>query len=228
MKKIYLLLALTWGLFGYAGAQKKKDEPVAQSALEKTDLSGLKFRNVGPAITSGRISDFAVNPHNPKEYYVAVSSGGVWKTVNAGTTFTPLFDSQGSYSIGCVSLDPNNPDVVWVGTGENNNQRSVAYGDGVYKSEDGGQSWTHRGLANTQHIGRIVAHPQDTQTAWVASIGSLYSSNPERGVFKTTDGGKTWEKTLFVNDSTGIIDLVINPQNPDQLWAAPGNAAARP
>ncbi|MFM8743297.1 MAG: WD40/YVTN/BNR-like repeat-containing protein, partial [Cytophagales bacterium] len=131
-----------------AFAQKKDAKPTAPTPEKKDELSlsGIKFRNIGPAVTSGRIADFAVNPNNIHEYYVATASGGVWKTVNAGTTYEPVFDSQGSYSIGCVTIDPNNTNVVWVGSGENNNQRSVAYGDGIYKSEDGGASWKNMGL----------------------------------------------------------------------------------
>ena len=156
-------------------SQKKKKSTTGdtKSQLEELSISGLKFRNVGPAITSGRISDFAVNPDNPKEYYVATSSGGVWKTTNAGATYTPLFDSQGSYSIGVVTMDPNNPNVIWVGTGENNNQRSVAYGDGVYKSIDGGKSWKHMGLKQSEHIGSIVVDPENSDRIYVAAIGPL-------------------------------------------------------
>ncbi|MCB0616958.1 MAG: glycosyl hydrolase, partial [Phaeodactylibacter sp.] len=143
---IFILALLIWPV----QAQKKKssEEEPPKHYLEELSLGGLKFRSVGPALTSGRISDFAVHPDNRSIYYVAVSSGGVWKTENAGTTYEPIFDGEGSYSIGCVTIDPNNPNVVWVGTGENNNQRSVAYGDGVYKSEDGGQSWKNMGLKN--------------------------------------------------------------------------------
>ncbi|MEM7514098.1 MAG: glycosyl hydrolase, partial [Bacteroidota bacterium] len=149
----------------FVQAQKKKakeEEKKEKTALEKLSVSGLKFRSVGPALTSGRISDFAVNPQKPHEYYVATSSGGVWKTVNSGITYKPIFDSQGSYSIGCVTLDPNNSDVVWVGTGENNNQRSVAYGDGLYKSTDGGSSWKHMGLKESEHIGNVIVHPDNS------------------------------------------------------------------
>src|SRR5688572_16511978 len=144
MKKIILLLSLSVILLNGFAQKAKPAEPPKEVKKDEVSLSGLKFRSIGPALTSGRISDFAVNPKKTSEYYVAVSSGGVWKTVNAGTTYDPIFDSQGSYSIGCVTLDPNNSNVVWVGTGENNNQRSVAYGDGVYKSEDGGSSWKNK------------------------------------------------------------------------------------
>ena len=138
--------------------KKKKSGEEDQKAYTAATFSGLKFRNVGPALTSGRVADIAVDPTNPSTYYLAVASGGVWKTTNAGTTYSPIFDGEGSYSIGCVTIDPSNHNIVWVGTGENNNQRSVAYGDGVYKSEDGGKSWTNVGLEKSEHIGMIKVH----------------------------------------------------------------------
>ncbi|MBE2209337.1 MAG: glycosyl hydrolase [Saprospiraceae bacterium] len=188
--------------------------------LDKVSLGGLKFRNVGPAITSGRIADIAVHPGSRSVYYVAVASGGVWKTENAGTTYEPIFDAQGSYSIGCVTLDPNNPNVVWVGTGENNNQRSVAYGDGVYKSEDGGKSWKNMGLKTSEHIGKIIVDPRNSDVVYVAAIGPLWKEGGERGVYKTTDGGKTWKAVLTVDEHTGATDLLMDPRNPDVLYAA--------
>ncbi len=151
---------------------------------------------------------------------MAVSSGGVWKTENAGTTYEPIFDSQGSYSIGCITLDPNNPNVVWVGTGENNNQRSVAYGDGVYKSEDGGRSWKNMGLEQSEHIGKIIVDPRDSDVVYVAAIGPLWSEGGDRGVYKTSDGGKTWEAVLTIDEHTGVTDLVMDPRDPDVLYAA--------
>jgi hypothetical protein len=145
-------------LFCHSFAQKKKSADSLNNSkdpLQSSTFSGLSFRSIGPALTSGRIVDLAVNPNNISEYYVASASGGVWKTTNAGVTYTPIFDGEGSYSIGCVTLDPSNPNIVWVGSGENNNQRSVGYGDGVYKSEDGGKSWENMGLKNSE------AHRQD-------------------------------------------------------------------
>jgi photosystem II stability/assembly factor-like uncharacterized protein len=203
-------------------AQKKETKPAA-GAPEKKDelpLSGIKFRNIGPAVTSGRIADFAVNPKNISEYYVATASGGVWKTVNGGTTYEPIFDSQDSYSIGCVTLDPNNPNVVWVGSGENNNQRSVAYGDGVYKSEDGGASWKNMGLKTSEHIGKIIVEPKNSDVVYVAAIGPLWKEGGERGVYKTTDGGKTWEQVLKIDEHTGVNDLIMDPRNPEVLYAS--------
>ena len=199
---------------------KKKNASSTASAMEELSISGLKFRCIGPAITSGRISDFAINPTRPSEYYVATSSGGVWKTVNAGTTFDPIFDSQGSYSIGCITMDPQNSQLIWVGTGENNNQRSVAYGDGVYKSEDGGKSWKHMGLKESEHIGKILVHPEDSRVIYVAAIGPLWSSGGDRGVYRSIDGGESWEKVLEIDEHTGVNDIVMDPRNPDVLHAA--------
>lgn len=203
-------------------AQRKKSQSSTedQSALEALSLSGLKFRSIGPAKSSGRISDFAVNPDNTKEYYVAVAAGGVWKTVNSGTTYTPVFDKEGSYSIGCVTLDPNNPNVVWVGSGENNNQRSVGYGDGVYKSEDGGKSWKNMGLNTSEHIGKILIDPRNSDIIYVAAIGPLWSEGGERGVYKSMDGGQSWKAVLAIDEHTGINDIVMDPRDPDLIYAS--------
>src|SRR3989338_2805043 len=152
-------------------AQKKKEVP---TALEASQVSGLSFRLVGPAKTSGRIADIAVHPQDQHTWYVAAASGGVWKTNNHGTTFTPIFDQYGAYSIGCISLAPSNSNTIWVGTGENNNQRSAAYGDGVYKSVDGGKSFKNMGLQKSEHIGKIIIHPSDENTIWVAAYGPLW------------------------------------------------------
>ena len=148
-----------------------------------------KLRGIGPALTSGRVSDIAVDPRDKNTWYVAVASGGVWKTTNAGTTWEPIFDGEGSYSIGCVTIDPNDSLTVWVGTGENNSQRSVAYGDGVYKSIDGGKSWQNVGLGESEHIGKIVVDPSDSKTVYVAAQGPLWGPGGDRGLYKTTDGG---------------------------------------
>ncbi len=222
MKKTYLLfLSLLLSTLILEGQRKKSStQDESKSAFEKTTLSGLKFRSVGPALTSGRISDFAVNSKDPKEYYVAVSSGGVWKTVNAGTTYEPIFDGEGSYSIGCVTLDPNNSNVVWVGTGENNNQRSVAYGDGVYKSIDGGKSWKNMGLKNSEHIGKIIVHPDNSDIVYIAAIGPLWSKGGDRGVYKTVDGGKNWNLVLKIDEHTGVNDIVMDPRDPDVIYAS--------
>lgn len=219
--KIIILILLIGGV---AFAQKRnKNKEVAKektSLLSSETLNGLKFRNIGPAFTSGRIADFAVREDKPSEYYVAVASGGVWKTTNSGTTWQAIFDSQGSYSIGCVTLDPNNHHVVWVGTGENNNQRSVAYGDGVYKSLDGGQNWEHMGLKNSEHISKIIVDPTNSNVVYVAAYGPLWSAGGDRGVYKSVDGGKTWNPVLQVSEHTGIADLIMDPRDPNVLYAA--------
>lgn len=183
-------------------------------------FAGLELRDLGPAITSGRVGDLAVDPVRKGTYYVAVSSGGVWKTTNWGTTFAPVFDDQGSFSIGCVTLDPTNPLVVWVGTGENNSQRSVGYGDGVYRSPDGGKSWENVGLKASEHIGRILVHPKDGRIVYVAAQGPLWADGGDRGLYKSTDGGKTWKAVLTISGRTGVSDVWMDPRNPDVLYAA--------
>ena len=183
-------------------------------------FSGLKFRSIGPAVTSGRVNAFAVDPNDRSKYYVAVASGGVWKTVNSGTTWTPVFDNEGSFSIGAIALDPKNPSTVWVGTGEYNSQRSVGYGDGVYRSDDGGKSWRNMGLKTSEHIGRIAIDPRDSNIVFVAAQGPLWSPGGERGLYKTTDGGRTWKAVIAGTENTGATDVVIDPSNPDIMFAA--------
>jgi photosystem II stability/assembly factor-like uncharacterized protein len=201
-------------------AQKKKKDNSNAHPIEEVGLSGLKFRNIGPALTSGRIADLAVNPNDHSEYYVAVACGGVWKTTNAGTTYDPIFDGEGSYSIGCVTIDPSNTSTVWVGTGENNNQRSVAYGDGVYKSDDSGKTWKHMGFKESEHIGKIVVDPRNSDIVYVAAYGPLWSAGGDRGLYKTTDGGKTWDKIIETDEHTGINDIILDPRNSDLIYAA--------
>ncbi|MGB5699227.1 WD40/YVTN/BNR-like repeat-containing protein, partial [Muriicola sp.] len=222
MKKFSIVvLSLLLSFSSVCDAQKKsKKNNTTKSPLDDINLSGLKWRNVGPALTSGRISDFAFNPNNPFEYYVATSSGGVWKTINSGVTYEPIFDSQGSYSIGCVTMDPNNSNVIWVGTGENNNQRSVAYGDGVYKSIDGGKSWKHMGLKNSEHIVKIIVHPGNSDIVYVAAIGPLWSKGGERGLYMTEDGGETWDSIINVDEHTGVNDVVMDPRDSNVLYAS--------
>lgn len=198
---------------------------LAESKSTKKDstdaglFNGLKWRGIGPAMTSGRISDFAVNPNDNSEYYVAVSSGNVWKTTNRGTTYEPVFDNYGAYSIGCVTMDPENHNVVWIGTGENNHQRALGYGDGVYKSIDGGKTWKNMGLKNSRQIGDIIIDPRNTNVVYVAAEGSVWGSGEERGLYKTIDGGKTWEKILFISENTGVNNVVFDPRNPDVIYA---------
>ncbi len=207
-----LILALTF----IGNAQNKEPETL----VNETTFSGLEFRNIGPAFMSGRIADIAIHPGNDNIWYVAVGSGGVWKTVNAGTTWKPVFDNQNSYSIGCVTIDESNPNIVWVGTGENIGGRHVGFGDGIYKSEDGGNNWTNMGLKESEHISKIIVHPHNSNIIWVASQGPLWSKGGERGLYKSTDGGITWRKTLGDNEWTGVTDIVIDPRNPDCMYAA--------
>ncbi len=217
----FFVLGISTSLTAQKKSKKEKAEKAeAKKPLDNLAISGLKFRSIGPAMTSGRIADFAMHPDRPHEYFVATASGGVWKTNNAGTTYQPIFDSQGSYSIGCVTIDPNNPNIVWVGTGENNNQRSVAYGDGIYKSTDGGKTWQHKGLKMSEHIGQIIVHPDNSDVIYVAAIGPLWNEGGDRGVYKSVDGGENWEAVLTVDEHTGISDLIIDPNNPDVLYAA--------
>lgn len=218
-KQLIFILGLFLS-FGHVCEAQKKSKREDIDPLDAISLSGLKWRNVGPALTSGRISDFAFNPINPFEYYVATSAGGVWKTVNSGVTYEPIFDGQGSYSIGCVTIDPNNHNVVWVGTGENNNQRSVSYGDGIYKSEDGGKSWQHMGLKNSEHLGKIIVHPDNSNIVYVAAIGPLWSKGGDRGLYMTEDGGKTWNSLIDVDEHTGVNDVVMDPRDPNVLYAS--------
>jgi photosystem II stability/assembly factor-like uncharacterized protein len=198
-------------------AQPEEKKPGAMTA---ETFSGLEFRLIGPAVASGRVIAFAVNPRKRAEYYVGVASGGVWKTTNAGTTWTPVFDGEGSYSIGAVALDPNDTSVVWVGTGESNSQRSVGYGDGVYRSDDGGKSWKNLGLKKSEHIGRIVIDPRDSKLVYVAAEGPLWGPGGDRGVYKTADGGANWKNVLTISENTGVADIATDPSNPDILYAA--------
>ncbi len=201
-------------------AQEQKPEARAADPMSPPTFAGLRLRGIGPALTSGRVGAFAVHPTKTSTYYAAVSSGGVWKTVNSGTTWTPVFDRQGSYSIGAVTIDPKNPSVVWVGTGENNNQRSVGYGDGVYRSDDAGRTWKKMGLGKSEHIARILIDPRDSSTVYAAAQGPLWGPGGDRGLYKTTDGGKTWTQVLKVSENTGVTDVVMHPKNPDVLLAA--------
>jgi len=188
--------------------------------INEDTFSGLKFRNIGPAMTSGRIADIAINPNNENEWYVAVGSGGVWKTTNSGTTWKPIFDKQNSFSIGCVTIDPNNSHTIWVGTGENVGGRHVAIGDGIYVSHDDGMTWKNMGLKNSEHLSKIIVHPENSDIIWVASQGPLWTKGGERGIYKSIDGGKSWKRTLGDSVWVGATDLLIDPNNPNVLYAA--------
>src|SRR5499427_6217601 len=183
-------------------------------------FKNLEFREIGPAVMGGRIDDFAVVESNPNIVYVGTASGGVWKTVNNGTTWEPVFDKEGVSTIGDIALAPSDPSIIWVGTGEPNNRQSSSWGNGIYKSMDAGKSWTHMGLKDTHHIGRVVIHPTNPNIIYVAALGHLWGPNKERGVYKTTDGGATWTQSLYINDDTGVSDIAIDSQSPNTLYAA--------
>jgi photosystem II stability/assembly factor-like uncharacterized protein len=234
------LLALAFGLTSALAQKKGRPAPaetrpaatLAQARLQgyqqrqnlaqNSVVANLKFRNVGPTVMSGRVVDLAVCPTDPSHFVAAYATGGLWHTTNNGTAFAPLFEQQASYTLGAVAVrwQGTTPAAIWLGTGESNSSRSSYAGTGLYKSLDGGRTWLALGLPETHHIGRIVLHPTDANVAWVAAVGHLYSPNPERGVYLTTDGGQTWRKTLYLNEKTGAIDLVIDPQNPQVLYAA--------
>src|SRR5438874_3229417 len=197
-----------------------EEESKPRDPMSTPTFNGLRFRSIGPAFTSGRVIGFAVEPSNTSHFFVASASGGVWKTVNDGTTWTPVFDREGSYSIGAIAIDPKNPLTVWVGTGENNSQRSVSYGSGLYRSDDGGKTWKNVGLKTSEHIGRIATDPKDSNGVYVAAQGPLWGPGGDRGLFKTTDGAKTWKNILNISENTGVTDVVIDPQNPETVYAA--------
>lgn len=211
-----VFFAMVLSLPVFAQANDEEDS----SPLSSSNFEAFSLRNIGPAFMSGRIADIIIVPDDPATWYVAVGSGGVWKTENAGTTWTSLFDGQGSYSIGSLGEDPSDPNRIWVGTGENHGGRHNGFGDGIYVSDDGGASWEKKGLDASEHISKIIVHPEDPKTVWVASQGPLWSPGGERGVYKTTDGGETWSNVLSAGEYTGATDLVIDPRNPDRLYAA--------
>ena len=217
-----LIVLLTLCLPLTAVAKPKRSEAAAkdESRLTAKTFAGLELRSIGPALMAGRIADVAVDPRDQSTWYVAVGSGNIFKTTNAGSTWTPIFDDQGSYSIGCITLDPADPNVVWVGTGENVGGRHVGFGDGVYKSLDGGASWQNVGLKKSEHIGNIIVDPRDSQVVYVAAQGPLWSAGGERGLYKTTDGGKTWKKILGGGEYTGVNEVVMDPRDADVLYAS--------
>lgn len=237
------LLALTAGLAAWSAAGIGAQAPAAQAPqaapaatqpaapppppppppINQSDDPLLKtfvWRSIGPANMGGRIDDIAVVDSNPSVYYVGYATGGIWKTVNNGTTFTPIFDVYSTHSIGDMAVAPSDPNILYVGTGEPNNRQSSSFGNGVYKSTDAGKTFVNVGLKDTQSIARVVVHPKNSDIVYVAAVGHLFGANKERGLYKTTDGGKTWVNTNFINEDTGFIDVVIDPKNPDVLYAA--------
>ena len=230
IKGIPLLLAVNWSLTAFS---QKETTPPATSATERlkgyeqrkkieetTIVSNVKFRSAGPSIMSGRVVDVDVSPIDPTHFYVAYASGGLWVTYNNGQSFKPLFDREAVMTIGDIAVDWNHGELIWVGTGENNSSRSSYSGVGIYKSSDKGKTWQYKGLGESHHTGRIILHPNNTNTVLVAMLGHLYSANDERGVYKTTDGGNSWKKTLFVDSNTGAIDLVMNPADPKIIYTS--------
>ncbi len=209
-----LLPSSTTAQASATAAASKEASPIDRALL------GLELREIGPALMGGRIADIVVHPHNRSVWYVAAGSGGVWKTVNAGITWAPIFDDQPSYSIGTLALDPTNPDVVWVGTGENVSGRHVAWGTGIYLSRDGGATWELRGLEGSEHIGRILVDPRDSDVVYVAAEGPLWSAGGERGLYKTNNGGTSWQLVLEIDADTGVTDVEFDPRDPDTLFAA--------
>ncbi len=203
-----------------AAAALSAQAPAQEDSTAGDVFSGLSIRNIGPAVTSGRISDFAMHPDGWQTYYAATASGGLWKTSNGGITWKPIFDGEGSYSIGVVELDPNDADTVWVGTGENNAQRSVGFGDGVYRSDDAGKSWRNMGLRDSGHIGSVVIDPRDSDIVYVAAHGPLWNAGGDRGVYKSVDGGRNWERVLEIDEHTGANEVLMHPDNPDLLLAS--------
>ena len=220
IKRHLALLATSALVWVGAGCADDTVDAADKAAIPQDVTSGMKWRSIGPALMSGRIADIEILPSDPATWYVGVGSGGVWKTENAGTTWTPLFDDQSVYSIGEVAISPHNEQVIYVGTGENHGGRHLSFGDGVYRSRDGGQSWEHLGLENSEHISKILIHPGDPRTLFVASQGPLWSSGGERGFYRSGDGGATWENTLSAGPWTGVTDLVMDPRNPERLYAA--------
>lgn len=219
--KTLLKTALAASLMMLSAGSQADDKSEDKSVFNSGTFKALEMRNIGPAYMSGRIADIAVDQTDPSTWYTAVGSGGVWKTENNGTTWTPIFDDQPVYSTGDVTIDPSNSDIIWVGTGENNGGRHISFGDGIYKSLDGGKTWKNMGLKESERISDIIIHPKDSNTVWAAVQGPLWTSGGERGLYKTTDGGENWKLVLKTEDEwTGVTSLLIDPRNPDKLYAA--------
>ena len=204
------IAALVGGAVLLAGAAQAQ-------TLDSTSVTGFRWRQIGPANMGGRIADIVGIPSPSKTFYVATVAGGVWKTTNAGTTFRPVFDTARVISMGALAIAPSDTNTVWAGTGEQNTRNSISPGGGIYKSTDGGKTWAFMGLRETEQIGRIVVHPTDPNVVYVAALGPAWKSGGDRGLYKTTDGGKTWQLAKYVNERTGFVDVAMDPSNPDVL-----------
>ncbi|MGH9831961.1 MAG: WD40/YVTN/BNR-like repeat-containing protein, partial [Blastocatellia bacterium] len=219
---VILCLALQFSSTLPSNAQQQQNRPAPPPINQSDDpiLKPFRWRSIGPASMGGRIDDIAVVESNPSVIYLGLATGGVWKSVNNGTTWEPIFDTYTVASIGDIAVCQSDPNIVWVGTGEQNNRQSSSFGDGVYKSTDGGKTFANVGLKETQTIARVVIDPKDANTVYVASLGHLFGQNKERGIYKTTDGGKTWANVKFIDEDTGFTDIVIDPADTKTLYAA--------
>ena len=215
LRLLVVILAVSFTAAIVTGAGQTGGDRLTAEVFE-----GFALRSIGPSLTTGRVADFDIDPKNPSVYWVATAAGGLWKSENRGTTFTPVFDRGGSFNLCCVKVDPKNSSVVWLGTGENSNPRSSMFGDGIYKTTDGGATWSRMGLANSEHIGNIQIDPRDSNVVYVASQGPLWSEGGDRGLYKTTDGGKTWNPIFTISKDTGANEVVIDPANPDVVYVA--------
>jgi len=220
MKNAIVIVFLSFLFYPFLTQSQNTASLYDKYVLSDENFSGLKMRSIGPALMAGRIADIAIHPDNENIWYVAVGSGGVWKTVNSGTTWKPLFDDQPIYSTGCVTIDPHNHNTIYVGSGENVGGRHVGFGNGIYRSKDGGSSWENLGLKHSEHISEIIVHPDNPQKIFVAAQGPLWSAGGDRGFYLSEDGGATWTKTLGSNQWTGVTDIAIDPRNPNILYAA--------
>ena len=208
------LLVTVLAVSSFVSPLLAQDQTFYSNAIER-----LSWRGIGPANPAGRMTDIAVHDKDQRTWSIGTAGGGVWRTRNAGTTWNNVFNDGGTASIGDVAIAPSNPDLVWIGTGEENGRNSVQWGDGVYKSEDGGKTWSHKGLRESFQIGHIDVHPTNPEIVYVAALGRLWGDNEERGVFRTKDGGDTWERVLFLDEKTGCIDVRVHPQDPMTVFA---------
>ncbi|HEU4878903.1 MAG TPA: glycosyl hydrolase, partial [Gemmatimonadaceae bacterium] len=216
MSKLRVPLLLAGAVFSLAATSQAQ----LSTPLDSASLAAFRWRNIGPANMSGRVTDIEVDPRNSKVFYVATAAGGIWKTVNNGTMFFPLFDKERVISLGDIAIAPSNGDIIYAGTGEEDSRNSISPGGGVYKSTDAGKTWKLTGLEKTQQIGRIVVDPKDPNIVYVAALGQAWATNPERGLYKSTDGGATWKLMKFISNNAGFVDLAMDPTDNRTLWAS--------